>query len=68
MEKSKVNTRNKRVSMFLRSTIGFLLGVAIYVFDLMLSNAEVSSIEPTLGELVRNADYVILFMYGMIAR
>ncbi|ATA90522.1 hypothetical protein CGC58_01375 [Capnocytophaga stomatis] len=61
-----MNTKNKRVSMLLLSAIGFLLGVVVYVFDLMVSNAEVSSIEPTLGELLRNADYFVLLLYGII--
>ncbi|MDO4728675.1 MAG: hypothetical protein Q4B43_06690 [Bacteroidota bacterium] len=66
MEKSKVNTKNKRVSMLLLSTIGFLLGVVVYVFEVMVSNAEVSPIEPTLSELLRNADYFVLLLSGII--
>ncbi|GIM49741.1 hypothetical protein [Capnocytophaga stomatis] len=66
MEKCKVNTRNKRVSMLLLSTIGFLLGVAVYLFGLMVSNSETSLIDPTFKELLRNVDYFILFVYGII--
>lgn len=46
--------------------VGFLLGVIFYLFEVMISNAEVSSVAPTLRELLRNVDYVFLFLYGII--
>lgn len=46
--------------------VGFLLGVIFYLFEVMVSNAEVSSVAPTLSELLRNVDYVVLFLYGTI--
>lgn len=46
--------------------VGFLLGVIFYLFEVMVSNAEVSSVDPTLRELLRNVDYVVLLLYGII--
>lgn len=46
--------------------VGFLLGVIFYLFEVMVSNAEVSSVAPTLRELLRNVEYVFLFLYGII--
>lgn len=46
--------------------VGFLLGVIFYLFEVMVSNAEVSSVAPTLSELLRNVDYVVLLLYGII--
>ncbi|MFJ1473734.1 hypothetical protein ACILE9_05665 [Capnocytophaga cynodegmi] len=51
---------------YLFAVIGFLGGVIFYLFDVMVSNSEVSSVAPTLSELLRNVDYVVLFLYGII--
>ncbi|MFK8296497.1 hypothetical protein ACI760_09955 [Capnocytophaga canimorsus] len=51
---------------YLFAIIGFLAGVIFYLFDVMVSNSEVSSVAPTLSELLRNVDYVVLFLYGTI--
>lgn len=51
---------------YLVAIIGFLAGVIFYLFEVMVSNAEVSSVAPTLRELLRNVDYVVLFLYGII--
>ncbi|MFJ1408664.1 hypothetical protein [Capnocytophaga canimorsus] len=48
------------------SVIGFLAGVTFYLFDVMVSNSEVSSIEATANELLRNINYFMLFIYGII--
>ncbi|WP_404811635.1 hypothetical protein ACIRNY_07060 [Capnocytophaga canimorsus] len=55
--------RNKKYRV---AMVGFLLGVIFYLFEVMVSNAEVSSVAPTLRELLRNVDYVVLFLYGII--
>ncbi|AWL78710.1 hypothetical protein DKB58_07030 [Capnocytophaga canimorsus] len=55
--------RNKKYGV---AMVGFLLGVIFYLFEVMVSNAEVSSVAPTLSELLRNVDYVVLFLYGTI--
>ncbi|MFK8288728.1 hypothetical protein ACI76W_05685 [Capnocytophaga canimorsus] len=55
--------RNKKYGV---AMVGFLLGVIFYLFEVMVSNAEVSSVAPTLSELLRNVDYVFLFLYGII--
>ena len=46
--------------------MGFLIGVLFYVFNLVVSNAETSSIDPNLKELLRNSDYFTVFLYGLI--
>ncbi|MFK8269739.1 hypothetical protein ACI75Y_03815 [Capnocytophaga stomatis] len=51
---------------YLFAIIGFLAGVIFYLFGVMVSNSEVSSVAPTLSELLRNVDYVVLFLYGII--
>ncbi|ATA77106.1 conserved hypothetical protein [Capnocytophaga canimorsus] len=51
---------------YLFSVIGFLAGVTFYLFDVMVSNSEVSSIEATANELLRNINYFMLFIYGII--
>ncbi|GIM58926.1 hypothetical protein [Capnocytophaga canimorsus] len=51
---------------YLFAIIGFLAGVIFYLFGVMVSNSEVSSVAPTLSELLRNVDYVFLFLYGII--
>ncbi|MFJ1377306.1 hypothetical protein ACILE8_02915 [Capnocytophaga canimorsus] len=56
----------KRNKKYLFTIIGFLLGVTFYLFGVMVSNSEVSSVAPTLSELLRNVDYVVLFLYGTI--
>lgn len=55
--------RNKKYRV---AMVGFLLGVIFYLFEVMVSNAEVSSVDPTLRELLRNVDYVVLLLYGII--
>ncbi|MFJ1364999.1 hypothetical protein ACILDU_00955 [Capnocytophaga canimorsus] len=55
--------RNKKYGV---AMVGFLLGVIFYLFEVMVSNAEVSSVAPTLRELLRNVDYVVLLLYGII--
>ncbi|MFK8267174.1 DUF350 domain-containing protein [Capnocytophaga cynodegmi] len=55
--------RNKKYGV---AMVGFLLGVIFYLFEVMVSNAEVSSVAPTLSELLRNVDYVVLLLYGII--
>lgn len=60
MKNTKMNKK------YLFSVIGFLVGVIFYLFDVMVSNSEVSSVAPTLSELLRNVDYVVLFLYGTI--
>ncbi|MFJ1473714.1 hypothetical protein ACILE9_05565 [Capnocytophaga cynodegmi] len=56
----------KRNKKYLVATIGFLAGVIFYLFEVMVSNSEVSSVSPTLRELLRNVEYVFLFLYGII--
>ncbi|WP_212895727.1 hypothetical protein [Capnocytophaga canis] len=56
----------KRNKKYLFTIIGFLLGVTFYLFGVMVSNSEVSSVAPTLSELLRNVDYVVLLLYGII--
>ncbi|WP_404811523.1 hypothetical protein ACIRNY_06125 [Capnocytophaga canimorsus] len=51
---------------YLFLVIGFLAGVIFYLFDVMVSNSEFSSVAPTLSELLRNVNYVVLFLYGII--
>ena len=51
---------------YLVAIIGFLAGVIFYLFGVMVSNSEVSSVAPTLRELLRNVDYVVLLLYGII--
>lgn len=51
---------------FLLKVVGFFLGVIFYLFDLIVSNSEISSIEPTFGELLHNINYFILFIHGII--
>ncbi len=46
--------------------VGFFLGVIFYLFEVMVSNSEVSSVAPTLRELLRNINYFALFIYGII--
>ncbi|ATA93862.1 hypothetical protein CGC54_05690 [Capnocytophaga canimorsus] len=48
------------------AVIGFLAGVIFYLFDVMVSNSEVSSIEAEANELLRNINYFVLFIYGII--
>ncbi|ATA77244.1 hypothetical protein [Capnocytophaga canimorsus] len=55
--------RNKKYGV---AMVGFLAGVIFYLFGVMVSNSEVSSVAPTLRELLRNVDYVFLFLYGII--
>ncbi|MFJ1408513.1 hypothetical protein [Capnocytophaga canimorsus] len=55
--------RNKKYGV---AMVGFLAGVIFYLFGVMVSNSEVSSVAPTLSELLRNVDYVVLFLYGTI--
>ncbi|MFJ1435830.1 hypothetical protein ACILFN_10880 [Capnocytophaga canimorsus] len=55
--------RNKKYGV---AMVGFLAGVIFYLFGVMVSNSEVSSVAPTLSELLRNVDYVFLFLYGII--
>ncbi|MFJ1473724.1 hypothetical protein ACILE9_05615 [Capnocytophaga cynodegmi] len=51
---------------YLFAVIGFLAGVIFYLFGVMVSNSEVSSVAPTLSELLRNIKYFMLFIYGII--
>lgn len=51
---------------YLFAVIGFLGGVIFYLFDVMVSNSEFSSVAPTLSELLRNIKYFMLFIYGII--
>ncbi|MFJ1442342.1 hypothetical protein ACILFQ_10615 [Capnocytophaga canimorsus] len=55
--------RNKKYGV---AMVGFLAGVIFYLFGVMVSNSEVSSVAPTLRELLRNVEYVFLFLYGII--
>ncbi|AEK24332.1 MULTISPECIES: DUF350 domain-containing protein [Capnocytophaga] len=55
--------RNKKYGV---AMVGFLAGVIFYLFGVMVSNSEVSSVAPTLSELLRNVDYVVLLLYGII--
>lgn len=47
--------------------LGFIIGILFYGMDLMMNNAEISSVEPKLNELLRNIDFTILFLYGFIS-
>lgn len=47
-------------------TVGFIIGVLLYVLNLAISNAETSSINPKLKELLRDPDYFTVFLYGFI--
>ncbi|AWL78570.1 hypothetical protein [Capnocytophaga canimorsus] len=60
MKNAKMNKK------YLFSVIGFLVGVIFYLFDVMVSNSEVSSIEAAANELLRNIKYFKLFIYGII--
>ncbi|GIM56168.1 hypothetical protein CAPN006_05620 [Capnocytophaga canimorsus] len=60
MKNTKMNKK------YLFSVIGFLVGVIFYLFDVMVSNSEVSSIEAAANELLRNINYFKLFIYGII--
>ncbi|MFJ1329914.1 hypothetical protein [Capnocytophaga canimorsus] len=60
MKNTKMNKK------YLFSVIGFLVGVIFYLFDVMVSNSEVSSIEAAANELLRNINYFMLFIYGII--
>ncbi|MFK8281912.1 hypothetical protein [Capnocytophaga cynodegmi] len=51
---------------YLFAIIGFLAGVIFYLFDVIVSNSEVSSIEAATSELLRNINYFMLFIYGII--
>lgn len=46
--------------------VGFFLGVLFYFFNHIISNSEISSINPTIEELFRNINYLILLIYGVI--
>ncbi len=46
--------------------LGLLMGTIFYFFNLMISNSEVSSIDPNTQELFRNIDYLILVTYAII--
>ncbi|MCY0976732.1 hypothetical protein PGH12_06160 [Chryseobacterium wangxinyae] len=46
--------------------LGLLMGIIFYFFNLMISNSEVSSIDPNTQELFRNIDYLILVTYAII--
>lgn len=65
-KKSLKNSLMKIDKKFLVKVVGFFLGVIFYLFDLIASNAEISSIDPTFGELLRNINYFILLTYGII--
>lgn len=65
-KKSLKNSLMKINKKFLVKVVGFFLGVIFYLFDLIVSNAEISSIDPTFGELLRNINYFILLTYGII--
>lgn len=65
-KKSLKNSLMKIDKKFLVKVVGFFLGVIFYLFDLIVSNAEISSIDPTFGELLRNINYFILLTYGII--
>ncbi|MDT9500086.1 hypothetical protein [Capnocytophaga canimorsus] len=58
--KMKINKK------YLFAIIGFLAGVIFYLFDVMVSNSEVSSIEAAASELLCNINYSMLFVYGII--
>ncbi|GJQ05956.1 hypothetical protein CAPN010_01140 [Capnocytophaga cynodegmi] len=58
--KMKINKK------YLVAIIGFLAGVIFYLFGVMVSNSEVSSIEAAASELLRNINYSMLFIYGII--
>ncbi|MFJ1327680.1 hypothetical protein [Capnocytophaga canimorsus] len=60
MKNSKMNKK------YLFAVIGFLVGVIFYLFDVMVSNSEVLSIEAEANELLRNINYFKLFIYGII--
>lgn len=60
MKNAKMNKK------YLFAVIGFLGGVIFYLFDVMVSNSEVSSIEAAASELLRNINYFMLFIYGII--
>lgn len=60
MKNAKMNKK------YLFAVIGFLGGVIFYLFDVMVSNSEVSSIEAAANELLRNINYFKLFIYGII--
>ncbi|MFJ1434206.1 hypothetical protein ACILFN_02505 [Capnocytophaga canimorsus] len=60
MKNAKMNKK------YLFAVIGFLGGVIFYLFDVMVSNSEFSSVAPTLSELLRNIKYFMLFIYGII--
>lgn len=56
--------KNKKKYFILFS--GFLLGILFYLFNVVVSNSEVSSIDHEPQELVRNIDYFIFFIYGIM--
>ncbi|CEN50451.1 hypothetical protein [Capnocytophaga canis] len=58
-----MSKRNKKYGV---AMVGFFLGVIFYLFEVMVSNSEVSSVAPTLRELLRNINYFALFIYGII--
>ncbi|AEK24149.1 hypothetical protein ACILPE_01310 [Capnocytophaga canimorsus] len=60
MKNSKMNKK------YFFAVIGFLAGVIFYLFDVMVSNSEVSSIEAAPNELLRSINYFMLFIYGII--
>ncbi|MFJ1425143.1 MULTISPECIES: hypothetical protein [Capnocytophaga] len=60
MRNAKMNKK------YLFAVIGFLAGVIFYLFGVVVSNSEVSSVAPTLSELLRNIKYFMLFIYGII--
>ncbi|MFK8274455.1 hypothetical protein ACI76Y_02095 [Capnocytophaga cynodegmi] len=60
MRNAKMNKK------YLFAVIGFLAGVIFYLFGVVVSNSEVSSIEAAANELLRNINYFMLFIYGII--
>lgn len=57
----------KNKIFYIVAFVGFIIGVLFYLLNLVISNSEVSSINPQFSELLRNADYSILIVYGLIS-
>ncbi|MCY0969254.1 hypothetical protein [Chryseobacterium wangxinyae] len=61
-----MNKNMQSRSNYIVVILGLLMGIIFYFFNLMISNSEVSSIDPNTQELFRNIDYLILVTYAII--
>lgn len=46
--------------------VGFVAGILFYMFNLIISNTEISFIDSNIEELFRNPDYFTLSLHGFI--